>query len=157
MPYIGPIGEKFAKNCISKLRKCSKKELKFILMYDTKKVAFFCSNKDPVPVNLKSHIIYQFEYLGCKVKCIGKTYRCLELRLNEHLDFRTSTVGKHVYDCKHFHHIVNSFNVSVYSNSEPSFIESWHHINSTISRNTRIIDKNNNWSQLCFLESLYIK
>ena len=41
MPYIGPIGEKFAKKCISKLRKCSKKELKFILMYDTKKVAFF--------------------------------------------------------------------------------------------------------------------
>ena len=41
MPYIGPIGEKFAKKCISKLRNCFKKELKFILMYDTKKVAFF--------------------------------------------------------------------------------------------------------------------
>ena len=40
VPYIGPIGEKFANNCISKLRKCSKKEPKFILMYDTKKVAF---------------------------------------------------------------------------------------------------------------------
>ena len=54
VPYIGPVGEKFAKKCISKLRKCSKKELKFILMYDTKKVAFFCSNKDPVLVNLQS-------------------------------------------------------------------------------------------------------
>ena len=52
------IGEKFVKKCISKLRKCSKKELKFILMYDTKKVAFFCSNKDPVHVNLQSHVIY---------------------------------------------------------------------------------------------------
>ena len=50
MPYIGPIGEKFAKKCISKLRNCFKKELKFIIMYDTKKVAFFGSNKDAVPV-----------------------------------------------------------------------------------------------------------
>ena len=89
VPYIGPIGEKFAKKCISKLRKCSQKELKFILMYDTKKVAFFCSNKDPVPVNLQSHVIYQFDCPGCKAKYIGKTDRCLKFRLNEHSDFRT--------------------------------------------------------------------
>ena len=81
--YIGPIGEKFVKKCISKLRKCSKKELKFILMYDTKKVAFFCSNKDPVPVNLESHVIYQFECPERKAKYIGKTDRYLELRLND--------------------------------------------------------------------------
>ena len=61
VPYVGPTGEKFAKNCILKLCKCSKKELEFILMYDTKKVALFCSNKDPVPVNLQSDVIYQFE------------------------------------------------------------------------------------------------
>ena len=138
-------------------RKCSKKELKFILMYDTKKVAFFCSNKDPVPVNLQSYVIYQFECPGCKAKYIGKTDRCLEFRLHEHSDFRTSAVGKHLYECKHFHHIVNLFNISVYSNSEPSFIEAWYHISSAILRNTRIIDKNSNWTQLCFLESLYIK
>ena len=41
-------------------------------MYDTKKVAFFCSNKDPVPVNLQSHVIYQFECPGCKAKYIGE-------------------------------------------------------------------------------------
>ena len=116
--YIGPIGEKFAKKCISKLRKCSKKELKFILMYDTKKVAFFCSNKDLVPVNLQSHVIYQFECPRSDAKYIGKTDRCLEFRLNEHLDFRTSAVGKHLYECEHFHHTVNLFNISVYSNSE---------------------------------------
>ena len=107
VPYIGPIGEKFLpKKCISKLRKCSKKELKFILMYDTKKVAFLCSNKDPAPVNLQSHVTYQFECPGCKAKYIGKMDRCLKLRLNEHSDFRTSAVGKHLYECKYFHHIV---------------------------------------------------
>ena len=77
--YIGQIGEKFAKKCISKLRKCSKKELKFILMYDTKKVAFFCSNKDPVPVNLQSHVIYQFECPGSKENILGKWIDVLNL------------------------------------------------------------------------------
>ena len=116
MPYIGPIAEKFAKKCISKLRKCSKKELKFILMHDTKKVAFFSSNKDLVPVNLQSHLIYQFECPEGKAKYIGKTDRCLEFRLNKHSDFRTSAVGKHLNECEHFHHNLNLFNISVYSN-----------------------------------------
>ena len=82
---------------------------------------------------------------------------CLELRLNEHLDFRTSAVDKHLYECEHFHHIVKLFNISAHSNSEPSFTETWYHISSAISRNTQIIDHDNNWTQLLFLESLYIK
>ena len=69
-------------------------------MYDTKKVTFFCSKKDPVPVNL--HVIHQFECPGCKAKYIGKTDRSLEFRSNEHSDFRTSAVGKHLYECEHF-------------------------------------------------------
>ena len=89
---------KNAKKCFSKLQKYSKKELKFILMYDMKKVALFCFNKDPVPVSLQSHVIHQFECPGCEAKYIGKTDRCLQLRLNEHSDFRTSAVGKHLYD-----------------------------------------------------------
>ena len=84
-------------------------------------------------------------------------YRCLELRFNEHSNFRTSSVGKHLYECEHFHYIVNLFNTSVCSISEPSFIEAWYHISSAIPSNTRVIDKNNNWIQLCFLESLYIR
>ena len=125
-------------------------------MYDTKKVAFFCFNNDPVLVNLQSHVIYQFECPGCKAKHIAKTDRCLQSRLNEHSDFRTSAVGKHLYECEHFHHIVNLFNISVYFNSEPSFIQAWYHISSAISRNTRIIEKISNWTQLCFFGvSLY--
>ena len=32
VPYIGPIGEKSAKKCSSKLRTCFKKELQFIIL-----------------------------------------------------------------------------------------------------------------------------
>ena len=124
--------------------------------YDTKKVAFFCSNEDPVTVNLQSHVIYQFECPGYKAKYIGKTDRCLELRLNEHSDLRTSAVGKHLYECEHFHHIVKLFNISVYSNSEPSSIETWYHIFSYFKEHSNY-RQNNNWTKLCFLESFYIK
>ena len=99
-------------------------------MYDTKKISFFCGNKDPVPKNLQSHVIYQFECPGCKAKYIGKTDRCLELRLNEHSDFHTSAVGKHLNECEHFHHIVNLYNISVYSEFGHSFIETYYHISS---------------------------
>ena len=69
--------------------------MKFIIMYDTKKFAFFGFSKDHVPVNFQSHVIYQFECPGCKAKYIGKTDRCFELSLNENSYFRTSTVRKY--------------------------------------------------------------
>ena len=97
--------------------------------------------------------MYQFECPGCKAKYIGKTDRCLELRLTEYPNFRTSAVCKHLCEFEHLHHIVNLFNISVYSNSEPSFIEAWQHISSAISRNTRIVDKNSYWTQLCSFTS----
>ena len=110
-----------------------------------------------MPNYLQSHLIYQFECPGCKAKYIGETDRCLELRLNEHSDFHTSAVGKHLYECEHFQHLVNLFNISEYSDLASSHIETYYHISSAISRNTRIIDKNNNRTQLCFLESLYFR
>ena len=113
IPYIGLTGEKLAKSCIAKLRRNCKKDVRFVLMYDTKKVSFFCSNKDPVPNYLQSHLIYQFEYPGCKAKYIEKTDRCLDLRLNEHSDFHTSAVGKHLYECEHFQHLIDLFTTDV--------------------------------------------
>ena len=100
VPYIGPIGEKFAKKCILKLRKCFKKELKLILIYDTNKVAFFYLTR-ALYLSIYNHTSY-INLIGCKVKYIGKTGKCLELRLNEHSDFRTSAVGKHLYNMRTF-------------------------------------------------------
>ena len=157
IPYIGPIGEQLAKRCISKLKRCSKEDLNFILLYDTKKLSFCCSNKDPVPENLRAHVIYEFQCPGCKAKYIGKTDRCLGLRLDEHSHAETSAIGKHLNECEHFHFIVNLYNISVFSDLDQAVIQHYYHIHAAVLQNTRIIDKNNNWSQLCFLESLYIK
>ena len=40
---------------------------------------------------------------------------------------------------------------------DQAVIQHYYHIHAAVLQNTRIIDKNNNWSQLCFLESLCIK
>ena len=157
IPYIGPTGEQLVKHCISKLKRCSKEDLNFILLYDTNKLSFFCSNKDPVPENLRAHIIYEFQCLGCKAKYIGKTDRCSGLRLDKHSHAETSAIGKHLNECEHFHFIVNLYNISVFSDLDQTVIQHYYHIHAAVLQNTRIIDKNNNWSQLSFLESLYIK
>ena len=93
---------------------CCIVKLNFILMYDTKKLSFFCSNKDPVPENLRAHVIYEFQCPGCKAKYIGKTDRCLGLRLDEHSHAETSAIGKHLNECEQFHFIVNLYNISIF-------------------------------------------
>ena len=140
VPCIGPFGEKLPESVFRNFVNVPRKNSNLFSCMIQRKLHFFLLNKDPIPVNLQSHVIYQFECPRGKVTYIGKTDRCLELRLNEHSNFRTSAVDKNLYECKHFHHIVHLFNISVYSNSEPSFIEAWYHISSPISRNTRIID-----------------
>ena len=79
------------------------------------------------------------------------------LRLDEHSHAETSAIGKHLNECEHFHFIVNLYNISVFSDLDQAVIQHYYHIHAAVLQNTRIIDKNNNWSQLCFLESLYIK
>ena len=43
---------------VRKLKRCFKEPVCFIIFYQTKKLSSFCSNKDPNPTCLKSHVIY---------------------------------------------------------------------------------------------------
>ena len=49
-----------------------------------------------MPENLRAHVIYEFQCPGRKAKYIGKTDRCLGLRLDEHSHPETSAIGKHL-------------------------------------------------------------
>ena len=66
-----------------------------------------------MPENLRAHVIYEFQCLGCKAKYIGKTDRYLGLRLDEHSHAETSAIGKHLNECEHFH--FNLYNISIFS------------------------------------------
>ena len=47
-----------------------------------------------MPENLRNHVIYEFQCPGCKAKYIGKTDRCLGLRLDEHSHAETFAIDK---------------------------------------------------------------
>ena len=68
-----------------------------------------------------------------------------------------STITEYHDKSLHFHFIVNLYNISVFSDLDQAVIQHYYHIHAAVLQNTHIIDKNNNWSQLCCLESLYIK
>ena len=58
VPYLGSKGEGLAKSCIQKLKRCVKTNVKFVILYDTKKSAMFCSAKDKIPTHQKSNVVY---------------------------------------------------------------------------------------------------
>ena len=58
VPYLGGKGEGLAKSCIQKLKRCVKTNVKFVILYDTKKSAMFCSAKDKIPTHQKSNVVY---------------------------------------------------------------------------------------------------
>ena len=61
-----------------------KQPINFIVIYNTKKISYFVSNKDSVPNLSRSSLVYQFTCPGCNSKYVGKTDRCLSTRLTEH-------------------------------------------------------------------------
>ena len=59
LPYLGQKGEFLIKTCISTIQRWQKSATKFVVLYNTKKISFFTSNKDKVPLNSKSNVVYQ--------------------------------------------------------------------------------------------------
>ena len=127
-------------------------------MYDTKKMAFFCSNKDKTQDSLCSNIIYEFSCPGCSAKYVGKTERCFYTPKVEHALDENSAVFKHLRNCADFQHTVDLHVLPlIFSDSDKLSPCIMQHVQLAVNNQTRITDRNNNWSELCFLESLHIK
>ena len=84
LPYIGVKGESLIKSTVKKLRRNFKENVTIITRFNDTKISMFCSNKDKLKFEQKSNLIYEFTCPGCQKKYIGKTDRCLSIRLNEH-------------------------------------------------------------------------
>ena len=61
--YLGNEGEELVKTCIRKLKCCFKTNVKFVILYDTKKCVMFCSVKDRIAAHQKSNVIYTIKCL----------------------------------------------------------------------------------------------
>ena len=84
LPYLGNKDEELVKTYIRKLKRCFKTNVKFVILYDAKKCAMFCSVKDEITAHQKSSVIYTIKYPGCGEDYVRKTNRCVITRLNGH-------------------------------------------------------------------------
>ena len=80
------------------------KLVKFITIYDTKKLSHLVSNKDKLPLLSRSNVVYEVACPGCGKTYIGMTQRCLSVRLKEHATrLSSSAVGEQFSVCEHAH------------------------------------------------------
>ena len=49
LPYAGKAGEQLLKRCLKKFKCCLNSYVKFRVLYDAKKMLFYCNIKDKVP------------------------------------------------------------------------------------------------------------
>ena len=156
--YAGIKGEQLVKDCLKKIKRSLKIDVKFVVIYDTKKFSFYCSVKDKVPHKQRNNIIYRITCPGCGEKYIGKTERCLISRMNEHGKWENEPKFKHLSECEMFKETCNLYPLpSVYNEQDQNEISLTSHILSAVLQNPGILDVNYNWSQLLFLEAYYIK
>ena len=93
LPYVGS----FTGETQKRLRKfvqryCTDIEIK--LVFSSFKVGTMFSVKDPVPLDLRSRVVYKFSCAGCNACYIGETSRHLSTRVSEHL---SRDKNSHVY------------------------------------------------------------
>ena len=160
LPYLGKKGAFLIKTCISKIQRSLKSPVKFVVLYNTKKISFFTSNKDKVPLNSKSNIVYQVTCPGCNKSYIGKTFRRLDDRLSEHAKYhQTSAIAQHFLECENAQFISDLNNLYDRLNNTHFHTNTTACIKTLINSNCKILYCNNsiNNNQLLLLEALHIK
>ena len=96
LPYAGSKVKLLVKHCLKKIKRCLKINTKFVVVYDTKKISFYCNVKDKVPHEQRNNIVCRISCPGCGEKYIGKTERCLISSMNEHGTRDTKPMFKHL-------------------------------------------------------------
>lgn len=156
IPYLGNDGENLVKTLIRKLKRHIKNDVKIILRYQTKKLSMFCPTKDKILNDHKANVIYEINCPGCGEKYVGKTDRCFKTRMLEHGRRADQPMHQHLKHCIEFHDVTNLFALTrLFGNSDG--INHKEHMINAVLNNCKILDTNDNWSQLSFLEAFYIK
>ena len=84
LPYDRKVGEQLLKCCLKKVEHCLNSNVKFRVLYNTKKMSFYCNIKDKAPSDQRNHVIYKIKCSDCNSCYIGKTEICLITRITKH-------------------------------------------------------------------------
>ena len=139
---------------MKKLKRNLSEPVKFVVIYQTKKISYFLPKKDKIPTLSLSNLIYEFTCSGCYILYIGETEQNLSTRTAEHLDPQKSTVFKHLIDCDDANCLLNVNNL--FGNKHDS--GSSYSCAELMPNNTKILQSlNHTNSNLLFLEAMHIK
>ena len=156
VPYAGPQGELLTNGLVRKLRRYLKKNTRIVVRHKSKYLSFLCSNKDKIPIEQRANVIYEVQCPGCGEKYIGKTDRCLLIRMEEHGTRVDQPMFRHLTSCAAFIDYTKMFAINL-PEWELSFNS--HKLNAVL-QNYSILDYNPynlKWDQLSFLEVYYIR
>ena len=150
LSYAGPFSI-VAQNRLRKLlkRHCNNIDVK--QAFSSFKIRNMFSVKDPVPVELRSNVVYKFTCASCNSCYVGETSRDLATRIREHLNRdRTSHIFQHIQQseaCRSscsaecfevIDHATTKFQVKIkealrISWEQPSLNKQLYHVNLTLS------------------------
>ena len=130
-------------------RYCNNLDVK--LAFSSFKIRNMFGVKDPVPVELRSNVVYKFTCASCNSCYVGETSRHLSTRIREHLNRdRTSHIFQHIQQseaCRNscsaecfevIDHATTKFQVKIkealhISWEQPSLNKQLYHVNLTLS------------------------
>ena len=118
-------------------------------------MAMFCSAKDKVKTTQKANIVYDIQCPACKEHYTSKTDRCFVICLDEHGSRHDQPMFQYFVNVEQFLEELSIVNLPIFDNNIPE-AELNSHIMNEVHHSSKILDYNNNWSQLCFLEAFYI-
>ena len=150
LPYVGPFSI-VVQNRLHKLLKCYCNNLDVKPAFSSFKIRNMFSVKGPVPVDLRSNVVYKFTCASCNSCYVSKTSRHLSTRIREQLNRdRTSHIFQHIQQSKArcnscsaecfevIDHATNKFQVKIkealyISWEQPSLNKQLYHVNLTLS------------------------
>ena len=116
----------------------------------------FCNNKNSISVEQKSNINYRIICPGCFQKCVGKTDRNLNTRLDEHGAKVDQPMYQHLSNCSAFNSHIMLFTLSDAATHTTIVSKELHLFNAVINI-VKILDKNDKWGQLKFLKRIRLR
>ena len=156
LSYLGKKGEQLTNSLIRKLKRSFKENIKFkTVYYKTNKSLMFCNTKDSISAEQKSNVIYGITCHGFFQKYVGKTDRSLITRLDEHGTKVDQPMYQHLSNCSAFNDHIMLFTFPDAA-ADITIVSKEIHLHNAVINNVKILDENDKWGHLQFLEAYYI-
>ena len=102
LPYIGKVGVDIKKRLLSLTYKYYPQVNLRVMFKSPFEIGKLFKFKDVIPKELRSNVVYKLTCKDCHRCYIGKTNRCLSIRMDEHKTGVNSNVHKHMKENNHY-------------------------------------------------------